>query len=140
MSETLVASRVAPALQPVAADKSGAVRQQCFAAVAQWLQLNPLWEGIPEDLERAAQHRAFTRHLLPILVLGLTDESLELAQQTQQWVQQVTCSVRLRASTASCCWSTHQLMVSSVHQGRVQAQHSAGRGVVLVKEHAGLFQ
>lgn len=90
MSEALVSSKVVPALQPVAGDKSGAVRQQCFAAVAQWLQPSPLWEGIPEDPERAAQHRAFTRHLLPILVLGLTDESPELAQQTQQWVQQAS--------------------------------------------------
>ncbi|CAD7702584.1 unnamed protein product [Ostreobium quekettii] len=72
----MVSQKVAPALQPQALDKVLGVRQSCFEMIAGWLGADR--EGVQE----AECVDAYGASLLPLLVLGATDEDQDLAAQT----------------------------------------------------------
>lgn len=76
----LVGTQLVPTMQGLAADRSPELRAACFSACAAWL--------INEVELHKGSSVSFQR-LLPVLLLGLTDEVVSIAAETLTLVQQV---------------------------------------------------
>jgi hypothetical protein len=76
----LVGSQLVPAMQGVAADRSPELRAACFRACAAWL--------IAQIDLRGGPNESFQR-LLPVLLLGLTDDADSVASATLTLVEEV---------------------------------------------------
>jgi hypothetical protein len=85
VSSDVMSATVVPALKGLALDRSSTIRAQTFAVTASWM-------GSHDAGCLAApcsQPRRYARHLLPLLLLGLTDDSPAIASKSLPYVEGV---------------------------------------------------
>lgn len=100
MPLALMQEGILPALRPLAQDHVPAVRGALFGCVARWAGSDLPPDGAGDDDGRAAnQCRSFLPLLLPLILLGLTDEVEATRSATHSQLEAI--SARL-ASQASC--------------------------------------
>jgi HEAT repeats/Vacuolar 14 Fab1-binding region len=81
VSDEAVSTQIVPALQSVANDRSPDLRASCFRACADWLSE---WAAKGPGSSGETIH-----HVLPVLLLGLTDGNGEIAAECLRHVEQV---------------------------------------------------
>ncbi|KAL2650888.1 hypothetical protein R1flu_019016 [Riccia fluitans] len=85
-----VSSVLAPAVKPLALDRSLSVREAFFAAVARWLGYTDTSSAKkPNPARQEKDPTANLLHLLPLLLLGVTDESSGVAAASLHLVEEV---------------------------------------------------
>ena len=82
-SDEVLSKTVVPALKTVIIDRSSSIRDAAYAAVASWLGANA------SQPCSAATQECDAQHLLPVLLLGVTDPSAEVAAHALALMQSV---------------------------------------------------
>ena len=114
---------ILPAVRPLAYDHAPAVRAALFASAAQWAgsQLPPPGSGGGDDDGRAAnQARAFLPLLLPLVLVGLTDEAE--ATRADSYAQLEAMAARLQGRRAAPSSASPMALDPSSQQQHQQQQ------------------
>ncbi|XP_024382362.1 uncharacterized protein [Physcomitrium patens] len=92
LTASVVAQQLAPGIKFLAFDHTTTVRELFFASVANWLNYNLRKmndEEIRECIIAGKVPRFHIAELLPLLLLGLTDECLDIARSTYEKIEGV---------------------------------------------------
>ncbi|DBA86358.1 TPA: hypothetical protein ACH3X2_005589 [Trebouxia sp. C0005] len=89
VSEQAMVQVIAPAVKPLVCDRASAVKEQCFAAVGSWLGASRPADKGGCSPPSSAHRRAFLVELLPVLLLGLTDESSSIRDATMSRLKDI---------------------------------------------------
>ncbi|KAG0623087.1 hypothetical protein M758_3G148000 [Ceratodon purpureus] len=92
LTAPLVAQQLVPGIKSLAFDHSTAVRELFFSSVANWLNYNSRSmtdEEIGECIDAGKVPLFHVPELLPLLLLGITDDSLEIATSTYERLEGV---------------------------------------------------
>lgn len=99
MPLALMQEAVLPALYSLAHDHAPAIRAALFSSVAQWAGSQLTVDGAGDDEGRAAnQCRAFLPLLLPLILLGLTDEAEATRSDTHAQLEAIGARLARQAS------------------------------------------
>lgn len=89
----MVEGVVAPGLRPLAADRSPAVREACFTAVARWMGARSGGPGAaadsPSEEDAGSRCHRYAPVLLPLLLLGVSDASEAVASLSLSQLESV---------------------------------------------------
>lgn len=99
MPLALMQEAVLPAVRPLAQDHAPAIRAALFGCAAQWAGSRLPPDGAGDDEGRAAnQCRAFLPLLLPLILLGLTDEVEAMRTDTHARLEAISARLARQAS------------------------------------------
>jgi hypothetical protein len=105
MPLALMQEHVLPAVRPLAHDHSPVVRSALFSSVSLWAGSQTLGGGADADGRAANQCRAFLPLVLPLLLLGLTDEAEAIRSSTFAQMEAIGCHMAGQVGTCAVLFS-----------------------------------